>query len=228
MLKIYNKTSNITFPNMKTYTPAELAEDEVYHILIDFTGVIDIDSDGVTSAFYRLANLANMYNVEEQANPEDTLKLVVEAMNKEPEPAPSYEPDPQLQALATLRVQTMDLTAYTSTHVTGFRDYWPEWQPDTQYKYQQPLRHKGKYYRVSKALTSQEIYPPDTAGESEYYPIDVADDGIIVYRACHGAYDQVKAGETRHYPTASDPVYRAKVDTAYDPVTVPANWELVE
>lgn len=36
----------------------------------------------------------------------------------------------------------------------------------------------------------------------------------------------VRAGETRHYPDAEGPVYRAKVDTAYDPDTVPDNWEL--
>ena len=134
--------------------------------------------------------------------------------------------DPQLRALASLQVMTMDLTGFTSTQVAGFRDYWPEWQPDTEYGYQQPLRWKGLYYRASKSLTSSSVYPPDTAGESEYYPIEVAEDGVIVYRACHGQYDMVQAGETRHYPGAEGPVYRAKVDTAYDPDTVPDNWEL--
>lgn len=133
----------------------------------------------------------------------------------------------QLASLATIQVATMDLTEVTSSDCVGFRNYWPEWKPDTEYKYQQPLQHKGLYYRASKALTSSEVYPPDTAGESEYYPVEVAPDGIIVYRECHGQYDQVQAGETRHYPDAEGPVYRAKVDTAYDPDTVPDNWELV-
>lgn len=144
------------------------------------------------------------------------------------EAAASGGADLQLRALASLQVMAMDLTGYTSTQVAGFRDYWPEWQPDTEYGYQQPLRHKGLYYRASKALTSSATYPPDTAGESEYYPIEVAGDGVIVYRACHGQYDMVQAGETRHYPDADGPVYRAKVDTAYDPDTVPDNWELVQ
>ena len=134
--------------------------------------------------------------------------------------------DPQLQALARMQVMTMDFTETTSTNCVGFRDYWPEWAPDTEYAYQQPLQYEGKYYRASKALTSSSVYPPDTAGESEYYPIEVAPDGVIVYRECHGQYDQVLAGETRHYPDAEGPVYRAKVDTAYDPDTVPDNWEL--
>ncbi len=136
--------------------------------------------------------------------------------------------DPQLRALVSLQVMAMDLAGYTSTQVAGFRDYWPEWQPDTEYEYQQPLRWKGLYYRASKALTSSATYPPDTAGESEYYPIEVAGDGVIVYRACHGQYDMVQAGETRHYPDADGPVYRARVDTAYDPDTVPGDWELAQ
>lgn len=135
---------------------------------------------------------------------------------------------PQLTALAKMQVATMDLTEATSDAVVQFRDLWPEWQPDTKYEYQQPLRWKGLYYRASKALTSSATYPPDTAGESEYYPIEVASDGIIVYRECHGQYDMVQAGETRHYPDADGPVYRAKVNTAYDPDTVPDNWEMAQ
>lgn len=136
--------------------------------------------------------------------------------------------DPQLQAIARMQVMTMDLTSVTSTECVSFRDYWPEWKPNTQYKQNDPLQWKGVYYRVSQNTTSSSVYPPDTAGESLYYPVTIAPDGIIVYRTCHGAYDMVKAGETRHYPDAEGPVYRAKVDTAYDPDTMPGNWELVE
>lgn len=133
----------------------------------------------------------------------------------------------QMQALARMQVATMDLTEATSAECVGFRNYWPEWAPDTEYKYQQPLRHKGLYYRASKALTSSSVYPPDTAGESEYYPITVAPDGIIVYRTCHGSYDMVRKGETRHYPDAEGPVYRALEDTAYSPDTYPQHWRKV-
>lgn len=142
------------------------------------------------------------------------------------EAAASGGADPQLQAIARMQVMTMDLTSVTSTECVAYRDYWPEWRPDTEYAYQQPLRWKGLYYRASKALTSSATYPPDTAGESEYYPVEVAPDGVIVYRECHGQYDMVRAGETRHYPDAEGPVYRARMDTAYDPDTVPDNWEL--
>lgn len=135
--------------------------------------------------------------------------------------------DPQLKALATLQIATMDLTSVTSTECAAFRDYWPEWQPDTQYKQNDPLQWKGVYYRVSQDTTSSSVYPPDTAGESLYYPVTIAPDGIIVYRTCHGAYDMVRAGETRHYPGADGPVYVALDDTAYSPDAYPQHWRLV-
>lgn len=144
----------------------------------------------------------------------------------EPEATPLDRQREQVVAVAMAQVAQMDLTDTTSDDAAAFRDLWPEWRPDTEYKSQQPLRHKGKYYRTSRALTSSPIYPPDTAGESEYYPIEVAPDGLIVYRECHGQHDMVRAGERRHYPGADEPVYRAIVDTAYDPDVVPDNWEL--
>lgn len=134
--------------------------------------------------------------------------------------------DPDAPALLSELYPTVSATL-TETEQVRFERYTPEWEPDTEYKQCQTLMRNGQLYRCSKDLTSSKVYPPDTAGESEYYPVEVAPDGIIVYRECHGQYDQVQAGETRHYPDAEGPVYRAKVDTAYDPDTVPDNWELV-
>lgn len=150
-----------------------------------------------------------------------------QAANEAKEMASKAGTDPQLQALAKVQVSTMSLAPMAASDLATFRDYWPEWKSGTSYKQNDPLQYKGLYYRVSQDTTSSDVYPPDTAGESLYYPVTIADDGIIVYRTCHGAYDQVRAGETRHFPDASGPVYRAKVDTGYDPNTVPGNWELV-
>lgn len=134
----------------------------------------------------------------------------------------------QVVAVAMAQVAAMDFTETTGDDAAQFRDLWPEWKPDTKYKFQQPLQWKGKYYRTSRALTSSSFYPPDTAGESEYYPIEVAEDGIIVYRKCHGSYDSVRKGERRHYPGAEGPVYRSLADyNAYAPDVVPDNWKLV-
>lgn len=134
--------------------------------------------------------------------------------------------DPQLQALATVQVATMDFTGATSDEVIAFRDYWPEWQADTAYKHNQPLRYNGKYYRVSKDLTSQAIYPPGTA-ESEYYEVELAPDGIIIFKKPGGEYNQIIKGELRHYPDADGPIYRAKDNTTYSTEEYPAHWEQV-
>ena len=227
MLKIYDKSSSVTFPNLKTYTPQQLAESDDYRSMMEYTTVISIDSDGITSAFYRLANLAEMYNVEEQENPEETLRLIVEEIEREPEPAPEYGTDPQLQALATLQISTMSFDKTPCDEVVKFVDYWPEWKPDTAYKHNAPLTYQGRKFRASKDLTSQAIYPPGTA-ESEYYEVTLAPDGIIVWYNVGGEYNMVYKGEKRHYPNADGPVYEALENTSYSPDAYPQHWKKVE
>lgn len=134
--------------------------------------------------------------------------------------------DPQLQALATLQIATMDLSATPCDTVAKFVDLWPEWQPDTAYKHNAPLTYQGRKFRASKDLTSQAIYPPGTA-ESEYYEVKLAADGVIVWYQPGGAYNQVFKGEHRHYPDADGPVYEALEDTTYSPDTYPQHWKLV-
>lgn len=159
---------------------------------------------------------------------EEMAREAVAEAKETKELAGSAGPDPQVAAIARMQVMTMDLSSVTSTECVTFRDYWPEWQPDTQYKQNAPLQWKGVYYRVSKDTTSSIIYPPDTAGESLYYPITIAPDGIIVYRECHGEYDMVRKGETRHHPDAEGPVYEALEDTSFSPDVYPDNWKKVE
>lgn len=135
--------------------------------------------------------------------------------------------DPQLQALATLQVSTMSFDSTPSDEVVKFIDYWPDWKPDTAYKHNDPLTHAGKYWRVSKDLTSQAIYPPGTA-ESEYYPVELAPDGIIIFHQPGGGYNAIQKGEKRHYPDADGPVYEALETTSYSPDSYPQHWKLVE
>lgn len=135
--------------------------------------------------------------------------------------------DPQLQALARAQVATMDLSEATCDEVIAFRDYWPEWQPDTAYKHNQPLTYQGRFFRTSKDLTSQAIYPPGSA-ESEYYEVTLAPNGIINWYNVGGEYNMVHKGEKRHYPDANGPVYEALENTSYSPDAYPQHWKLVE
>lgn len=134
--------------------------------------------------------------------------------------------DPQLKALATLQIATMDLSATPCDTVVKFVDLWPDWQPDTEYKHNAPLTYDGRKFRASKDLTSQAIYPPGTA-ESEYYEVTLAPDGIIVWYQPGGAYNQVYKGEKRHYPDENGPVYEALDNTTYAPDAYPQHWKLV-
>lgn len=131
--------------------------------------------------------------------------------------------DPDAPALLSELYPTVSATL-TETEQVRFARYTPEWEPDTKYKQCQTLMRNGRLYRCSKDLTSSKVYPPETAGESLYYPITVAPDGIIVYRPCHGDYDMVRAGERRHYPDAEGPVYEALEDTSFSPDAYPQHW----
>lgn len=131
--------------------------------------------------------------------------------------------DPDAPAMLSELYPTVS-SAMTETEQVRFERYTPEWEPDTDYKQCQTVIRDGRLYRVSQDHRSQEIYPPETAGESLYYPITVAPDGIIVYRECHGQYDMVRKGERRHYPDAEGPVYEAREDTSYSPDTYPDHW----
>lgn len=136
---------------------------------------------------------------------------------------------PQLAALASLQVMTMDLTSYNASQVTSFRGYWRDWEPGIkEVKQNDCFKYGGGYWRASQAIPeTQAIYPPGTS-ESLYYPIEIAPDGIIVYRTCHGDYDMVHKGEKRHYPGADGPVYEAIENTSYSPDVCPDHWKKVE
>lgn len=134
----------------------------------------------------------------------------------------------QIRSAALLQVATLDLAGSTETEIASIDTLLPDWVPEGHdYKQGDAFQWNGRTWRVSQDTTSQSIYPPDVS-ESLYYEIIIAPDGIIVYRQAHGQYDSVRLGELRHYPDADGPVYKSLVDwNAYDPDTVPSNWELV-
>lgn len=136
----------------------------------------------------------------------------------------------QVDAVARLATAQIDFETVSATDVVSISGYIQEWVPGINLGRNAPVSYKGKLYRTSQEIPeTQEQYPPDTAGESLYYPIEVADDGIIVYRESHGDYDAVRIGEKRHYPGADGPVYVSLID--YN-ATIPGSderwWRLVE
>lgn len=137
--------------------------------------------------------------------------------------------DAVLKAQAKAAVAAMPLATMSATEVAGVDTLLPEWEPGMSLEQNDAVRRNGTVYRASQAIPeTQEIYPPETAGEALYYPVEIAPDGVVVYRACHGQYDAVRKGERRHYPDASGPVYESLVDyNAYSPDVRPQDWKLV-
>lgn len=142
------------------------------------------------------------------------------------EAAQSVGGDPQIATIARLLTPSIDFATVTATDVAAIPDYIPAWEDVGYFTQNDPCTYKGTIYRASQAHDRQDIYPPDVAGESMYYPIKVAPDGVIVYRTCHGDYDKVRKGERRHYPDADGPVYEALEDTSYSPDAYPRHWAL--
>lgn len=185
---------------------------------VPYTGNPERDFSNLTSAMagaYKAPGVA-----EAQATADEAKQMAEQAGS-----------DPQVQTIARLAMPSIDFAEVSATDVVAIPDYIPEWSTliGQQLKHNSPCRYNGTIYRASQDVTVQEIYPPDVAGESQYYPIEVAPDGIIVYRTCHGKYDAVRLGEYRHYPDADGPVYRSLKDwNSYDPSVRPQDWELVE
>lgn len=92
-------------------------------------------------------------------------------------------------------------------------------------------RHDGKYYRMAKDIDTQtsKTYQPGTGTESLYTLIDLAPDGIRIWRMPTCAEDSFTLGEKCHYPDADGPVYESLIDAnTWSPEAYPAGWSKVE
>lgn len=138
--------------------------------------------------------------------------------------------DPQIAVVARLTAASIDFESVSATDCVAIPDYIPQWEDciGKVLKKNSPVKYEGTIYRCSQDVTVQSHFDPVTAGESQYYPVEVDEDGIIIYRTCHGEYDMVREGEKRHYPGAGDPVYIALQDTDRSPEAYPAHWKLVK
>lgn len=216
----------------KGYTEVKLRKDIVEDVADDGP-----DGDGVVfwkynemtfnvlgniSVGYLEDNFDTLWN-EHLDDDRDTRHIALEALELSKKSS-----NPQIESFAKMQVSKMDMSKVTETEVATISSLLPDWEPNVQYARGDFVVYDGKVYRASRDLTSRSIYSPGIS-ESEYYEVVIAPDGIVVYRTCHGEYDAVLKGETRHYPDANGPVYRSIFDgyNAYAPDVVPDNWELV-
>ena len=196
-------------------------------------GYADQSMDAVQGRFFRKLNDRTESAIGQLDTNVATVQDAVESAKQTAEnamqAAQEAGTDAQVKTIAKLTAASIDFANVTATDCVAIPDYIPEWSVGMSLAQNDPVMRNGQLYRASQAIPStQEQYPPETAGESLYYPVEVAPDGIIVYRECHGQYDMVRKGEKRHYPGASDPVYIALEDTAYSPDAYPQHWQLAE
>lgn len=185
---------------------------------------VEDDFDVMTIDDYRLVDGALSYTGEGTAareEAEEAARLDARA---------ALQLDTVLRAQARAAVAAMPLATMSATEVADLDTLIPEWEPGLSLEQNDPVNRHGTVYRASQAIPeTQEQYPPETAGEALYYPVEIAPDGVVVYRPCHGQYDAVRFGDRRHYPDASGPVYESLVDyNAYSPDIQPDSWKLVE
>mgnify|MGYP002515656217 CR=1 FL=1 len=145
---------------------------------------------------------------ELSSNVVETRSLAVEAAST----ADSVEKkiNPQISAFtsfAKLAMPTMTPTMSTSD-IVSVSSLLPEWAEGKTYNKGEAIKRNGTVYRVTQYIAqSSSIYPPETAGASLYIEIDVAPDGVRIWRAPTMAEDSYSLGERVHYPDKDGDIY---------------------
>ena len=247
-MQVYDGKSSVKWFYDGLMTFEQMRADSRKRLLTEAPCVLIDDGQGTAYDYRTIQSMCAEYGVEYTGDSETDMAAISDKIAN-PDPTPdvlAYQAkqtadeakqiaeqagtDPQVAVVARLTAQSIDFAEVSATDVVVIPDYIPEWSTliGKQLKQNDPVKYDGTTYRCSQNVTVQDIYSPDVAGESQYYPIQVAPDGIIVYRSAHGKYDSVRIGETRHYPDADSPVYRSLVDwNAYAPDVRPDDWELV-
>ena len=119
--------------------------------------------------------------------------------------------DPSVKAASVMYVNAI---ALTNTQLTDVRELIEDFVPGAEYDKGWIRRYEGKYYRMAKDIdsTTSKTYQPGAGMESLYTLIDLAPDGIRVWRMPTDATNSFALGEKAHHPGADGPVYTSQRD----------------
>ena len=136
---------------------------------------------------------------------------------------------PQLMSLAGIVAPAM-APSMTDEQALAVSDFFPEYAVGVDYEQGDVFRHDDRLFRVAQPHTSQEQWVPGEAGtESLYTEIEVAEDGVDVWRQPTGAHDAYGVGDKVHYPDEDGPVYVSTIDgNTWSPKEYPQGWQLEE
>lgn len=120
--------------------------------------------------------------------------------------------NPDVVTFAKMAVPAMTIDM-TTTEICSIASLLPEWKVGASYEQHQAFTYEGKVYRAAQKIPeAQEIYKPGQGTESLYTLIELADDGVRIWKRPTDATNSFAFGERAHYPTASDPIYVSKRD----------------
>lgn len=174
-------------------------------------------SDQTESAINQLdANVATI-----QAAAESAQQTAQAAMETAQEAGAS----PAVKAASAMYVNA---TALNNTQLTDVRELIEDFVPGAEYEKGWIRRYEGAYYRMAQDIssTTSTTYQPGTGTESLYTLIELAPDGIRVWRMPTDATNSFALGEKAHYPDADGAVYVSKREGNTSEPTKDEWWEL--
>ena len=215
-------------PNGKTKTSAEFQEDPQYSMLFNMICAADV-INGIFRSYRPLADLASQYSIdytEGTTDPETTVDLINEAIQKEKEDPTVETPIPMRASMINAMVQVAQISAmsFTDEQALEVKDIYPEYQVDHAYKQGEFFTHEGELYKVNQDHTSASQWEPGSVGtESLYTHLTLNEDGYPIWKQPTGAHDAYNKGDIVEY---NGELYKSLIDgNAYSPDTYPAGWE---
>lgn len=167
-----------------------------------FRKLDDSTEDAIAGLDANVKTLENRVSTVEKStvNLSDAVSNVSESVN------------PEVVAFAKMAIPDMTISM-TTTEVCSVMSLLPEWRVGESYEQHEAFTYEGKVYRAAQKIPeAQEIYKPGVGTESLYTLIEIAHDGVRVWKMPTDATNSFALGERAHYPTAFDPIYVSQRD----------------
>lgn len=118
--------------------------------------------------------------------------------------------------------------ALTKNEEQKFKNFYPLWSTETEYKQGWIIRHNGELYRIGQDHISQSNWIPGTSGtEALYSKIEFTEDNYEIWKEWDGVSGIYAKDQIVKDPT-NDQLYISKIDNNVwgPPSTQPDYWQL--
>ena len=222
MLKLYNRTDSITFPNGVTYSSDQLKTMDSYKMLFFSNCILDI-VDGITYSFQPMANYINQYEIDEEDDPEKTFKKIMDKITEEKINRDKMK-DLKRSLPSIDKISRFMAVSLTDEQAVEVPDLYPEFELNHEYKQNDRFQYNNSLYKVNQAHTSQAQWVPGDEGtEALYTNLMLDDSGHQIWKQPTGAHDAYNTGDIVNY---NGKLYISTIDgNAWAPDTYPAGWQ---